>query len=158
MLKKSACGLVFQHTSRSLDNLMKHSSSCLIYYVKNSTDRDCTHRKALRQNCLKVRKYMFKNYLYFWARFDCMCTFESCQSVKKVGQLACIKFTCMIKLYSYKSLFKISWIFLLRSNIVLKQLVTSVLVIIVIFNLLLRGSVNIQRQLNNKFNINNIQR
>ena len=33
LLKNSAYGLVFQHTSRYLDNLMKHSSSCLIYYI-----------------------------------------------------------------------------------------------------------------------------
>ena len=33
LLKYSAYGLVFQHTSRGLDILMKHSSSCLIYYL-----------------------------------------------------------------------------------------------------------------------------
>ena len=31
--KNSVYGLVFQHTSRCLDILMKHSSSCLIYYL-----------------------------------------------------------------------------------------------------------------------------
>ena len=33
LLKNLAYGLVFQHTSRGLDILMKHSSSCLIYYI-----------------------------------------------------------------------------------------------------------------------------
>ena len=35
LLKNLAYGLVFQHTSRCLDILMKHSSSCLIYYLKD---------------------------------------------------------------------------------------------------------------------------
>ena len=35
LLKNLAYGLVFQHTSRGLDILMKHSSSCLIYYIKS---------------------------------------------------------------------------------------------------------------------------
>ena len=34
LLKNSAFGLVFQHTSRCLDILMKHSSECLIYYIQ----------------------------------------------------------------------------------------------------------------------------
>ena len=34
LLKSSAYGLVFQTTSRGLDNLMKHSSSSLIYYLQ----------------------------------------------------------------------------------------------------------------------------
>ena len=33
LLKNLAYGLVFQHTSRGLDILMKHSSECLIYYI-----------------------------------------------------------------------------------------------------------------------------
>ena len=33
LLKNSAYGLVFQHTSRCVDILMKHSSSCLVYYI-----------------------------------------------------------------------------------------------------------------------------
>ena len=33
LLKNSTYGLVFQHTSRGLDILMKHSSECLIYYI-----------------------------------------------------------------------------------------------------------------------------
>ena len=34
LLKNSAYGLVFQHTSWGLDILIKHSSSCSIYYMK----------------------------------------------------------------------------------------------------------------------------
>ena len=55
---------------------------------------------------------------------------------QEVGRWHCIKFTCMIKwnLPQLKTSVKISWIFPLRSEILLKQLATSVSVIIVIFN------------------------
>ena len=53
---------------------------------KNSTDRDCTHRKALRSNSLKVRKLFSKIICIFRSVLIVRCTFESCQNVEKASR------------------------------------------------------------------------
>ena len=54
--KKLGCALLFQPTSRGLDILMKHSFSCLIYYIK--TQQTCIVMQAEIVNSKK--------------KFDCM--------------------------------------------------------------------------------------
>ena len=89
---------------------------------KNSTDRDLYTPKSSKIEQIelfKCEKVFSQKYLYFWVSFDCMyvCR-ESCQSVKKVSRSWAMSMHYIYlhdKTTTVKKVFKISWIFPLRS-------------------------------------------